>query len=120
MIDTLLVLGSTLISGWFAGRVEPPTVLPTAPALAHNLPGNAVGSTLMGTVIGYGEGDENEWLIQTATGVVVADAGPRWFQSIDIPRGEVITLTGRWDEGEFDVITIIRADGTQIFIDPDS
>jgi hypothetical protein len=114
MIDTLLVLGWTLISGWFAGRVEPLTVLPTAPTLARDLPANVAGQTLAGTVISYGEGDENEWLIQTATGVVVADAGPRWFQVIDIPQGEAITLTGRWDEGEFDVITITRADGTQI------
>ena len=77
------------------------------------------GQTLTGTVVGYGEDDENEWFVQTATGVILADAGSRENQVIDIPQGEVITLIGRWDEGEFDVIAITRTDGTQIFIDPD-
>ncbi len=112
LIAIATTLASSLLLGW-GGELSPKTDALMAQGVPSTV--SAQGVTVTGTVVGFGEADENEWLIQTNQGTVLADAGPRWFQVIDIPLGETITLTGRWDEGEFDVVSITRADGRQIF-----
>lgn len=74
--------------------------------------------SLTGTVVGYGEVDENEWLLETERGVVRVDAGPRWYQTISLEMNEAVTIVGELDEGEFDAFTITRADGTVISVRP--
>lgn len=106
-------LAGSLLLGW-GGELSPASTAPAALGTSATPLASAQGLTLTGTVVGFGEADENEWLIQTHQGTVLADAGPRWFQAIDLPLGETVTLTGRWDEGEFDVVSITRADGRQI------
>lgn len=82
----------------------------------------AIGSqTISGPIVGTGEADENEWLVQTRHGIVIVDAGDRNYQSIDLPIGEIITVTGEFDDGEFDAFTITRTDGSviQVFEEQD-
>lgn len=74
----------------------------------------AASSSIEGTVVGIGEADENEWRIETSSGVVVVDAGERERQAIDLEMGETVTIDGEFDRGEFDAFTITRADGTVI------
>lgn len=69
---------------------------------------------IVGTIVGRGEADENEWQLETPDGVVIVDAGDRDRQVIDLELGEAVIITGEFDEGEFDAFTITRADGTII------
>jgi len=59
------------------------------------------------------------------TGQIIVDAGPRWFQRIDLVSGERVTVTGEFDDeddgefddeddGEFDAFTITRSNGQVI------
>ena len=112
------MIGTALVSSLLTARGEVGEIWPLTLAPSHSLavaesPGGQ-GQTLVGTIVGFGEADEHEWLVQTSRGVFVADAGPRWFQVIDLAIGERVTMTGRWDGNEFDVVAISRADGRQI------
>ena len=112
------MIATALVSHLLTARGQVPEIVPLSPA-PSSLPAVAQapggqGQTLVGTIVGFGEADENEWLVETSQGVVVADAGPRWFQVIDLALGERVTMTGRWDGNEFDVVAISWADGRQI------
>ena len=85
---------------------------PASPVLALTT------QSLTGTVVGTGEADENEWLLETRDGIVIIDAGPRWYQEIALELSETITVEGEFDDDEFDVFTITRADGTLITVRP--
>ena len=74
--------------------------------------------TISGQVIGFGEADENEWIVADDTGAIVVDAGPKWWHQIDVSMGEKLTIVGQLDEGEFDAFSIVRANGSVINIRP--
>lgn len=74
--------------------------------------------TLVGTVVAFGEDDENEWIISTDQGKVLVEAGPRWHHTIDLAMDEQVTVTGEFDGGEFDAFRIVRADGTRVEVRP--
>jgi uncharacterized protein YdeI (BOF family) len=97
-------------------QVPAPTVTPTPqpPATAPSGPANS--TRLMGVVISHGEEDENEWQLRTDQGNITVDAGPRWYQRIDLSLGETVTIDGEFDDGEFDAFQIIRADGSVILV----
>ncbi len=59
----------------------------------------------------------NEFILDDGTGQIIVDAGPRWFQRIDLVSGERVTVTGEFDDeddGEFDAFTITRSNGQVI------
>jgi len=72
--------------------------------------------TISGEIVGWGEADENEFILQDATGTVVVDAGPRWWKDLNLNVGDEITVTGEFDDGEFDAFSLTYADGTVVEI----
>lgn len=71
------------------------------------------GTTITGTVrsvVG------NEFILSDGTGEVIVDAGPRWYRAINVSAGEQLTVTGEYDDDDFDAFTITRANGEVITI----
>lgn len=71
------------------------------------------GTTISGTVrsvVG------NEFILSDGTGEVIVDAGPRWYRAINISQGEQLTVTGEYDDDDFDAFQITRANGEVITI----
>jgi uncharacterized protein YdeI (BOF family) len=62
----------------------------------------------------------NDFIIADSTGQVIVDAGPRWWQAIDLKVGETVTIIGEYDRGEVDAFSISRENGQVIQIRPRS
>ncbi|MEQ8974766.1 MAG: NirD/YgiW/YdeI family stress tolerance protein [Coleofasciculus sp. C1-SOL-03] len=73
------------------------------------------GITLSGTVVSV---VGNDFILDDGTGQIIVDAGPRWWQEINLSAGEKVTVIGEIDEGEFDAFSITRSDGSLINIRP--
>jgi uncharacterized protein YdeI (BOF family) len=71
------------------------------------------GLTISGTV---GSVVGNSFTLSDSTGEVIVDAGPRWYQEINVSEGERLTVVGEFDNGEFDAYRIIRDNGDVIVI----
>ncbi|MEG3850040.1 DNA-binding protein [Microcoleus sp. herbarium19] len=81
-----------------------------------DLPASKTGITISGRVVGFGEADENEWILNDGSGQVRVDAGPRRWRNINLSEGETITVIGEMDDGEFDAFAITRSNGSIINI----
>jgi uncharacterized protein YdeI (BOF family) len=65
----------------------------------------------VGSIVG------NDFILNDGSGEVIVDAGPRWWQQLDLSAGEQVSVTGEAGRsGEFDAFSITRADGTVIEI----
>ncbi|MEG4864070.1 MULTISPECIES: DNA-binding protein [unclassified Microcoleus] len=73
-------------------------------------------TTISGKVVGFGEADENEWIIDDGSGGIRVDAGPRSWRNINVSRGETIRVVGEMDDGEFDAFSVTRSNGSVINI----
>ena len=78
----------------------------------HEGPSVARISGTVASVVG------NHFKLDDGTREVIVDAGPRWWQQIDLSLGERVTVEGEPGRWEFDAFTIIRADGSVIRIRP--
>ena len=91
-----------------------------SPSLAQNTPIGDLNSTrsitISGTIVAWGEADENEFILQDESGEIVVDAGPRWMQDLNLSIGDTVTVTGERDGREFDAFSITYADGTVVEI----
>ena len=59
----------------------------------------------------------NDFVLDDGTGQIIVDAGPRWWQEIDLTQGEEVTVTGELGKGgEIDAYSITRGDGSTIEI----
>lgn len=58
----------------------------------------------------------NDFTIDDGTGQVIVDAGPRWYQPVNVSLGERVTVVGEMDEGEFDAFSITKSNGSVIQI----
>jgi RNase P/RNase MRP subunit p29 len=59
----------------------------------------------------------NNFTVNDGTGQVIVDAGPRWWQAVNLAPGEQVTVTGELGRsGEFDAFSIRRANGALIEI----
>ncbi|MEG5060621.1 NirD/YgiW/YdeI family stress tolerance protein [Microcoleus sp. A2-C5] len=72
--------------------------------------------TISGKVVGFGDADENEWIIDDGSGQIRIDAGPRSWRDINVSKGETIRVVGEMDDGEFDAFSITRSNGSVINI----
>ncbi|MEG3954639.1 DNA-binding protein [Microcoleus sp. herbarium2] len=81
-----------------------------------DLPALKTGITISGKVVGFGEADENEWILNDGSGQVRVDAGPRRWRNINLSEGETITVVGEMDDGEFDAFSITLSNGSIINI----
>ncbi|MGB3268109.1 MAG: hypothetical protein WBA89_29670 [Microcoleus sp.] len=73
-------------------------------------------TTISGKVVGLGEADENEWIIDDGSGEVRVDGGSRKKRNINLSQGETIVVVGEMDDGEFDAFSITRSDGSIVNI----
>jgi hypothetical protein len=65
----------------------------------------------VGSIVG------NNFTLNDGSGQIIVDAGPRWWQQIDLSSGEQVTVTGEVGRsGEFDAFSITRDDGSVIDI----
>lgn len=60
----------------------------------------------------------NQFILEDSTGQIIVDAGPRWWQSINLSPGERVTVTGEMGRDELDAFSITRSNGTVIEIRP--
>jgi uncharacterized protein YdeI (BOF family) len=74
------------------------------------------GVTITGRVVGFGEADENEWILDDGSGRLIVDAGPRWWRQINVSLGDNLTVVGEMDNGEFDAFSVTKSNGTVINI----
>ncbi len=59
----------------------------------------------------------NDFVLNDSTGEIIVDAGPRWWQEINLAPGEEVTVTGELGRGgELDAYSITRGDGSTIEI----
>ena len=59
----------------------------------------------------------NDFVLDDGTGQIIVDAGPRWWQEIDLTQGEEVTVTGELERGgELDAYSITRGDGSTVEI----
>ncbi len=61
----------------------------------------------------------NSFVLDDGSGQLIVDAGPRWWQPIDLTVGEQLTVTGKVGRsGELDAFSITRSNGSVINIRP--
>lgn len=81
-----------------------------------NLQQRPAGTTITGrvtSVVG------NDFIVEDGSGQIIVDAGPRWWQQINVSSGEQVTVVGELGRGgEFDAFSITRANGSVIQIRP--
>jgi len=71
------------------------------------------GVTISGTVksvVG------NEFILRDSSGEIIVDAGPRWWQEVNLTPGERVTVVGEYDDDDFDAYSISRSSGEVIQI----
>jgi hypothetical protein len=72
------------------------------------------GTTVSGEIVSV---VGNNFVLDDGTGQIIVDAGPRWWQEIDLSPGEEVTVTGEIGKGdEIDAYSITRGDGSTIEI----
>ncbi len=74
------------------------------------LPGN---NTVSGTILAV---DGNDFLLDSGNGQILVDAGPPWYQQINVQPGEQVTVVGEYDDDDFDAFNITRNNGESIRI----
>lgn len=62
----------------------------------------------------------NQFILADGTGQIIVDAGPRWYQQLDLSAGERVTVNGEYDDNaeEFEAYSITRNNGVVIQIRP--
>jgi hypothetical protein len=58
----------------------------------------------------------NDFTLDDGTGEIIVDAGPRWWQEINLSPGESVTVVGEMGRDEFDAFSITRDNGQTIQI----
>ena len=72
----------------------------------------SIGSQeISGQVIGI---NDDEFLLQTSSGQVLVEAEDRPLRRANLAEGESITVTGVYDESDFEAYTIVRPNGDVI------
>ncbi|MEG4453374.1 NirD/YgiW/YdeI family stress tolerance protein [Microcoleus sp. N9_A1] len=72
--------------------------------------------TISGKVVGFGDADDNEWIIDDGSGRIRIDVGPRRWRDINVSKGETIRVVGEMDDGEFNAFSITSSNGSLINI----
>jgi hypothetical protein len=58
----------------------------------------------------------NEFTLDDGTGEIIVDAGPLWYHQLNLRQGERITVTGEYDDYDFDAFSITRENGRSMQI----
>jgi RNase P/RNase MRP subunit p29 len=109
---------ASLFSGAIASAIAIPMLsnLVDAQTPINQLQQRPPSTTVSGKVV---RAVGNDFILEDSTGQVIVDAGPRWWQEIDLQPGEQIKVTGELGRsGELDAFAIVRTDGSVINIRP--
>jgi RNase P/RNase MRP subunit p29 len=109
---------ASLFSGAIASTIAIPMLsnLVDAQTPINQLQQRPPSTTVSGKVV---RAVGNDFILEDSTGQVIVDAGPRWWQEIDLQPGEQIKVTGELGRsGELDAFAIVRTDGSVINIRP--
>ncbi len=79
----------------------------------RNQQGDRLARTISGTVTSI---VGNEFILSDGTGEIIVDAGPRWWQEVNLAPGEPVTVVGEYDDDDFDAFSITRSNGQVIQI----
>ncbi|MGF1589358.1 MAG: NirD/YgiW/YdeI family stress tolerance protein [Pleurocapsa sp.] len=110
MKQQLLVALTTLAAG--VTFILPESAI--AQTSIEELQQRSSGTTVSGEVISV---VGNDFVLDDGTGQIIVDAGPRWWQEINLAPGEEVTVTGELGRGgEIDAYSISRDDGSTIEI----
>lgn len=102
---------SIVVAGLAAGTIAVKGEVPIGQLAARN------GVEIAGTVRHvFG----NEFVLEDATGSVLVDTGPEWFEQRRFSVGERLVVRGEMDDGDLDAFSITHADGTVTTIRPRS
>ncbi len=71
------------------------------------------GMTISGEIISV---VGNEFILSDGTGEIIVDAGPLWYHQLNLQQGERVTVTGEYDDYDFDAYSIVRGNGERIQI----
>lgn len=63
-------------------------------------------------------GDDGFYL-KDASGQVLVETGPSWYQSVPVQVGEQVTVLGLLDDEDFDAYRILWSDGRELAIRPE-
>ncbi|MDC0831441.1 hypothetical protein POG22_00235 [Geitlerinema sp. CS-897] len=78
--------------------------------------GDPLTSPGVGTITGVANAwvDNDEFLLETDSGTVLVDADLQDSQILDLTPGERVTVTGIYDDEDFDAFSITREDGSLV------
>lgn len=108
MKQQLLVALTALAAG--ATLIIPDLVRAQTSTSIEELQQRSNGTTVSGEIISV---VGNDFVLDDGTGEIIVDAGPRWWQEIDLSPGEEVTVTGELGKGdELDAYSITRGDGS--------
>lgn len=106
-----LLIGLTI-----ATSISAVTVPASAQTRIGELQQRPAGTTITGrvtSVVG------NDFIVEDGSGEIIVDAGPRWWQQINVSPDEQVTVVGELARGgEFDAFSITRSNGSVIQIRP--
>lgn len=61
----------------------------------------------------------NKFMIEDATGAILAETGPAWHRSVTLDKGEAVRVRGEpGRDGTFDACVVTREDGETLEIRP--
>jgi hypothetical protein len=60
----------------------------------------------------------NTFALEDETGVILIDAGPPWWQPLNLRLGEAVSVVGRPKNGGFEAFSVTREDGAVMDIRP--
>jgi uncharacterized protein YdeI (BOF family) len=107
IISIALTSAVAVTSAMIAASV--PTVAQTSIEELQRQSGTIISGTVR-SVVG------NEFILDDGTGEIIVDAGPRWYHQINLSEGEEVTVTGEYDDYDFDAFSITRSGGEVIQI----
>jgi uncharacterized protein YdeI (BOF family) len=73
----------------------------------------ALSAEISGEIISLGDDD---FLLETESGQILVDAEERPLRRANLSTGETVTVTGRFDDDNFDAYTITRSNGEMISV----
>jgi hypothetical protein len=105
-VTTLLGIGFTAIA---ASAVPVLVLAQTQPEPVRR----ATSTDIAGEIVAIDDGD---FLLNTSDGQILVDADDRSVRRANFSVGEQITVTGRYDDEDFEAYSVTRENGEVVFV----
>jgi uncharacterized protein YdeI (BOF family) len=74
---------------------------------------NANSTTITGKIVQL---RDDEFIIDDGTGQLLVETEDRTLRTANLKNGETVTVKGRYDDNDFEAISITRANGQIIYV----